>query len=295
MQTISREKAERLMRLATGAAMASALLLIGIKGAVYFESKSVAILSSLADSAVDFLASCVTFLAVRYALSPADAEHRFGHGKAEPLSGLAQAAFVAGSAVLVMVEAVSRLRHPEPLTNSTEGIIVMVVAMTVTLALVLFQRHVVKRTGSLAIGADSLHYGGDLLMNATVIVALVLSGQFGLLWIDPLFGFCIGAFLLVNAVVIARKAVGSLMDHELPEDRRAAITAIAQKNPLVREVHDLRTRTSGLQTFIQMHLVLDGALTLAQAHRISADVHKDIETAFPGADIIIHQDPADGA
>ncbi len=281
----------RLMQIATAVAVISAAVLVVVKAAVYFDSKSVALLSSLADSALDLLASGLTLIAVRLALTPADEGHRFGHGKAEPLSGLAQAAFVAGSAVLVMVEAVSRFHSPLPVQESTAGIIVMIMATMVTLALVTFQRIVIKKTGSVAIGADSLHYTGDLLMNLSVIAALVLSANFGFTWIDPLFGLGISAFMLINAIRIAIRAVGGLMDHELPDSERSAIIALASQHPKVKHVHELRTRASGLQKFIQMHVVLDRGLTLLEAHRISDDVEKAVGSAFPGADIIIHQDP----
>ena len=174
---------DRLMRMTTKASLCAAALLVVAKAQVYFDSNSVALLSSLADSVLDFLASGVTLIAVRYALSPADAEHRFGHGKAEPLAGLGQAAFVAGSAVLVMIEAISRFGHPAPSADNTAGIAVMVFSIVVTLALVSFQRYVVKRSGSLAISGDSPHYTGDLLMNVGVIAAcsfrriLVLRGS----------------------------------------------------------------------------------------------------------------------
>ncbi len=279
------------MRLATVAAVASALLLLGFKTWAYFSTHSVALLSSLADSALDLMASSLNFMAIRFALTPADEQHRFGHGKAEPLSALGQAAFVAGSAVLILVEATSRFSAPAVVPNSRLGIAVSALSIVVTLALVTLQRYVVKRTGSLAIGADQLHYTGDLLLNGSVIVALVLSSVGGITWADPLFGIGISAFILVNAITIANRAVSGLMDRELPEAERAEILAIARQHPKVLHIHELRTRSSGAQKFIQMHMVLDHSLSLLDAHRISDDVEKAVEAAFPGADIIIHQDP----
>ena len=248
-------------------------------------------LSSLADSALDLLASTLNLLAVRYALTPADAQHRFGHGKAEPLSGLGQAAFVAGSAVLVVIESVSHFRGPQPVENGNIGIAVMVFATVVTIALVWLQRFVIKRTGSMAIAADSLHYTGDLVLNVGVIATLILAARADLAWLDPAFGLGAGLFMVVNAVRIAVRSVGSLMDRELPEADRAQILATARQHPKVKHVHDLRTRSSGLQKFIQMHLVLDRSLSFVESHRVADDVEKAIESAFPGADIIIHQDP----
>ena len=280
-----------LMRLATVAAVASALVLLGIKTWAYFSTHSVALLSSLADSALDLMASSLNFMAVRFSLTPADAQHRFGHGKAEPLSALGQATFVAGSAVLILVEAISRFSAPMVVPNPGLGIAVSAVSIAVTLVLVSFQRYVVKRTGSLAIGADQLHYTGDLLLNGGVIVALLLSSLGGFAWADPVFGVGISIFILVNAVTIANHAVSALMDQELPEAERAEILKVARHHPKVRHVHELRTRSSGTQKFIQMHVVLDHTLSLLEAHRITDDVEKAVEAAFPGADIIIHQDP----
>lgn len=280
-----------MMRLATSAAIAGAVLLIVVKAIAYFETKSVAMLSSLADSGLDLLASTLNFLAVRYALTPADAEHRFGHGKAEPLSGLGQAAFVAGSAVLVIVESVAHMHSPQPVQQGGIGVAVMLLATVVTVALIWLQKFVLKRTGSMAIAADSLHYTGDLVMNVGVIAILLLSARPDLAWLDPAFGLGAGLFMVVSAVHIAVRSVGSLMDREMPEADRAQILAIARQHPKVRHVHDLRTRSSGLQKFIQMHLVLDRTLSFLEAHRISDDVEKAIESAYPGADIIIHQDP----
>jgi ferrous-iron efflux pump FieF len=282
---------KRLMQAATVAAMTSGALLVTIKAVAYFDTQSVAILSSLADSALDFFASLLTFFGVRWALTPADDGHRFGHGKAEPLVGLGQAAFITGSAAFVAIEAVSRLRHPAPIVEGAAGIIVMAIAIVITLALVTFQKYVVRKTGSLAIGGDSLHYTGDLLMNASVIVALLLSAFFGIVWADPVFGIAISGYLLFNAFQIGRTAVSGLMDHELSAEEREQIRSAVLKHPKVLRVHELRTRASGLQKFVQMHIVLDPHLTLLDAHRISEDVAKAIEAMIPGVDTIIHQDP----
>jgi ferrous-iron efflux pump FieF len=281
----------RLMRLATVVAMSAAVVMVAIKGAAYVTTGSVAILSSLADSALDLMASALNFFAVRHALTPADAEHRFGHGKAEPLSALGQSAFVAGSAVLLAAEAASRFRSPVPVQQGDVGLAVMVAATVITLLLVTFQKYVVRKTGSRAISADSLHYTGDVLMNLSVMAAIFASTTLGFAWADPAFGAGIAVFLLVNAARIAYGAVGELMDQEMPKADRDRIVAIVRQNPMVKNVHEMRTRSSGVQSFIQMHIVLDKSLTLLEAHRISDDVENAVLAAYPGADVIIHQDP----
>jgi ferrous-iron efflux pump FieF len=290
-QSVTAPNPARLMRLATGAAVVCAFVLIAVKTYAYVRTGSVALLSSLADSALDLLASGLNFLAVRVAMTPADDLHRFGHGKAEPLSGLAQAAFVAGSAVLIVVQAISHLDESAPVTEVSLGIGVTVFSILLTLALVLFQRYVIARTSSMAISADALHYAGDLLLNASVIAALLLSALPGFAWADPVFALGISAFILVNAVRIAVRSVDALMDRELPVDERARILSVAELHPKVKRVHELRTRSSGLQKFIQMHIVMDPGLTLLEAHRICDDVEKAVGAEFPGADIIIHEDP----
>lgn len=281
----------RLMRFATYAAVGTALMLIIVKTFAFLVTNSVALLSSLMDSVLDLMASLVNLWAVRHALTPADKEHRFGHGKAEPLSGLAQSAFVAGSAVLLLFEAASRINKDGQVVSGEVGIAVMVFTIVVTLVLVLFQKFVVKRTGSVAISADSLHYTGDLLLNLSVIIALVLTTYGGMSWADPVFAIGIALFLLWNASRIARQSVAVLMDQELPEEERQAIKDTTLKHPKVLDVHELRTRSSGLQTFIQMHMVLDPNLSLMAAHRIADEVEMALMADYPGADIIIHQDP----
>jgi ferrous-iron efflux pump FieF len=281
----------RLVRFATYAAVMAATSMIAAKTAAWSLTQSVSVLSSLVDSLLDVVASTINLLAVRHALTPADREHRFGHGKAEPLAGLAQSAFIAGSAVLLLLEAVRRLSFPQPVTNSTVGIVVTAFSIVVTLALVMFQRHVIRRSRSVAISADSLHYASDLVLNGGVILALVLAGWFDWTWVDPVFGVAIGVYILWSAAKIARMSLDLLMDRELPDDDRARIRKLALTHPEVRNVHDLRTRSTGAQIFVQMHLELDGAMALTQAHTISDAVEASIREAYPNAEVIIHEDP----
>ncbi|HXC13689.1 MAG TPA: cation diffusion facilitator family transporter [Stellaceae bacterium] len=284
-------QADRLRRRATYASVAVALLLIAVKFAAWLETGSVALLSSVIDSLLDAAASIVNLLAVRHAMAPADREHRFGHGKAEPLAVLGQSAFITGSALLLLAEAARRLIRPAPVTNPRAGIAVMVFSIVVTVALVLYQRHVVRRTGSIAITADELHYRGDVILNGSVIAALVLSGLFGLRILDPLFGASIGIWIIWSAVRLARLSLIQLMDQELPDDEREKIREIAQSHPEVAAAHDLRTRVAGPTAFIQLHIEMDGEMSLIRAHEISDEVEASLRSAYPNAEIIIHQDP----
>jgi ferrous-iron efflux pump FieF len=252
----------------------------------------VAVLSSLLDSLLDAAASIVNLVAVRHALTPADEEHRFGHGKAEPLAGLAQSAFVCGSAVILLMEAIHRLGSPQPVQRPEIGIAVSVLAIVLSAGLVWYQRRVVARTGSVAIAADSLHYGADALLNGAVVTAILIGAFLDAPLVDPLFGALISLWILRGAARIARQSFDLLMDRELPPGDRERILRIARARPEVLDVHDLRTRSAGTHIFVQMHIELDADMRLARAHEIADAVEHEIRAAYPNAEIIIHQDPA---
>ena len=282
----------RLMRRATNASVLVAVILIAAKLAAWLSTGSVAMLASLVDSLLDALASLANLLAVRHALTPADAEHRFGHGKAEALAGLGQAALIAGSALFLIVESIDRLTNPQPVQHGATGIVVMLVSIAFTAALVLYQRRVVRQTGSLAVTADRLHYVGDLLTNAAVIAALLIGTQDRFTWFDPACALAIAGVIVKSAIDIVRSALDHLMDRELADADRERIREVVLAHPESRDLHDLRTRQSGNQAFIQFHLELDPRITLREAHRISDEIEAQILELFPGAEVIIHQDPA---
>jgi len=281
----------RLMRLATYASVSVACLLIALKTGAWIATESIAMLSTLVDSLLDALASIVNLVAVRHALTPADREHRFGHGKAEALAAMAQSAFIAGSAVLLLFQAGERLIHPRPLAAPEVGLWVMAVSIILTIALVAFQGWVVRQTKSVAISADSLHYRGDILVNLAVIAALVLGAWFGWLYADPILGTVIAVYILYNAWQIVREALDMLMDRELPDEDRKRVREIALSHDEVESLHDMRTRRSGPTSFIQFHLVMNAELTLLKAHEVSDEVELELRRAFPDAEILIHQDP----
>ncbi|RUQ34828.1 MAG: cation diffusion facilitator family transporter, partial [Candidatus Competibacteraceae bacterium] len=279
------------MRLATYASVATAIVLIAAKLAAALLTGSVSVLASLVDSMMDAAASIINLLAVHYSLQPPDRDHRFGHGKAEPLAGLVQAAFIAGSAVFLILQAVDRLLNPRPLSDAVVGVGVLVFAIAATALLLLFQRRVIHYTQSTAIRADALHYATDLLTNGATIVALGLA-MLGWTTMDPLFAIGIALYILYSAGHIGYESIQLLMDRELPIEIHARITEIARQHPQVRGVHDIRTRRSGQTYFVQMHLMLDDQIPLVEAHRIADEVEASILAAFPNADILIHEDPS---
>jgi ferrous-iron efflux pump FieF len=276
---------------ATYASVSVAVVLIVAKLGAWLLTDSVSLLSSFADSVLDAAASLVNLLAVRSALQPADREHRFGHGKVESLAGLAQAAFIAGSGVFLLLESVDRLISPRAVDHGLIGIAVMGFSIKLTVALVGFQIYVVKRTNSIAIAADSLHYRIDILVNFAVIVSLLLASFGGWQLADPLFAILIVAYMGSGAYKILRQSLKDLMDTEFPEADRARIRDIVLAHPDVLDIHDMRTRSSGPDAFIQLHIEMDGDLTLLAAHEISDQVMLSVEKAFPNAEVLIHQDP----
>jgi ferrous-iron efflux pump FieF len=280
-----------LMRAAAIASVSVASVLIVTKFAAWLITDSVSLLSTLIDSFLDAAASLVNLLAVHHALQPADREHRFGHGKAEPLASLAQSAFIGGSAVFLLVQAGERMAHPRDVLNTDIGYAVMVFSIVLTILLVAFQRYVVKKSGSVAIDADSLHYKTDVLINLGVMVSLFLSSHFGWKYADPLIAIMIALYIVRGAWEIGKTALGILMDRELEDADRQKIREIVMAHEEVKGLHDLRTRSSGVHVFIQFHLELDGNMKLKQAHDISEDVERELMEAFPNAEVIIHEDP----
>lgn len=283
---------DRLLRAATTISVSVASVLAVLKLAAWLVTGSAAILSSLLDSLVDVGASGILLVSVRQALRPPDRSHRFGHGKAESLGAIAQAAFVAGSALLLIFESAGRFVTPEPIAAAPLGIAVMAVSLVATIALVMVQRAVARRTESTAIAADRLNYVGDTATSAVVLTVLVIGQRPGWLWLDPAAAIAIALWLLVSAGRIARRAADHLMDHELPRADRFRIAAIVRADPEVVDLHDLRTRNAGGTRFIELHVEMDGGLTLRQAHIICDRLEAALSRAFPDAEVILHQEPA---
>ncbi|EPJ95084.1 MULTISPECIES: cation diffusion facilitator family transporter [Pseudomonas] len=280
----------RLLRLATRASVAVASLLIVTKAIAWWLSGSISMLAGLTDSLLDGVTSFLNLLAVHYALRPADEDHRYGHGKAESLAGMAQALFIGVSAVLIAFQAVERLKNPEPVGAPWIGIGVIVFSLVMTVALLALQHRVVKATGSNAVRADSLHYRSDLMLNGSILLALVLASV-GFPQLDAWFGLGIAVYILWSAIQIGRESFAVLMDQELPSDVSENMLALACGVPGVLGAHDLRTRISGNIWFVQFHLELPGELTLSEAHAICDHAAEAITQTYPQAEVLVHADP----
>ena len=285
------KQAGRLMRLASLASMSVATVLVAAKAAAWLLTDSVAMLSSLIDSALDLVSSLITFLAIRQALVPADEEHRFGHGKAEALAGVAQAGFIAASAGGLVLTVVDRFLHPRALQEETTGVAVSGLAIVLTFALMTFQGYVVRRTRSLAITADRAHYTTDFVTNIAVGLGIVAASRFNEPMIDLAVALGVAVYLVTGAWTIGQTSIDVLMDRELPQADRQRILDLVRRQPGVRSVHDLRTRSSGLTTFIQLHVVLHPNMSLGRAHIMGDTIEAAIQEVFPQAEIILHIDP----
>lgn len=289
LKNVSDDKLKKLATM-TGVSLAVGLMLIKLFASLY--TGSLAILSSLVDSISDIFASVAAFVAVRFSSLPASFKHRYGFGKAEALSALVQSAFIAGSGLFVIYEGVDRFINPTELTAMNLGVGVMVLSLALTLAVVVFQRYVAKRTKSLAVDADSVHYAVDIVTNISIILSLLVVKIWNLEWFDPLAAVFVSAYLLHNAFKIAKEAVAVLMDKELPEEVRSEIIKAIENYDFCYGVHDLRTRDLGGFYWFELHLELDGNLSLYEAHRLTAIVEKEIKNRYPKSQVIIHQDPA---
>ena len=282
---------KNLMRRGAQASVVVALVLIATKVWAYAETNSVAMLGSLADSSLDFIVSIINLLAIRAALVPADAEHRFGHGKAEAIAGLFQTSLILVSAAYLGWRSFNQIMDPIPLEHGFAGVMVSVFAIIMTLSLVTFQKHVVNKTGSVAISADRLHYLGDIMLNLAVIAALLLATGADFPEADGIFGMAIAAYIAFSAWTIATSSIDILMDREFSLAEREQIFNLVMGNPDVKGMHDLKTRKSGLNSFIQLHIELDPGINLSESHSIADEVETTVGEVFAGAEIIIHTDP----
>ena len=281
----------RLTRNAALASVATAIFLIVLKGYAAWTTHSVAMLGSLADSGLDLIASLVTLWGVKLAAEPADWNHRFGHGKAEAIAALFQIVLITVSAVGIAWRAIDRLVNDEPTANAEYGIGVSLIAIGATLLLVAYQRRVIRATGSVAINADNVHYQSDLLLNGSVIAALLLDQYAGLSGADPLFGIGIALWLAWGAYRASNQAIGQLMDTEWPEERRQHFLRVVSQHPQLKGIHDLRTRTSGSHDFVQFHVWVEPEMTVLEAHRVMDEIEATLEEEFPGVEVLIHPDP----
>ena len=283
--------AAMLNRSAALASIAVAMVLVGLKAWAAWSTGSTAMLGSLADTALDLVASLATLVGVWVAAQPDDAKHRFGHGKAEALAAMFQVVLISISALGLAIRAIEAMTGGARVEAANEGIAVSALAMVATLALLAWQRHVIARTGSLAIATDHVHYQSDLLLNLAVIAALALDRFAGIAGADPAFGLFIALWLGWGAWQASSRAIEQLMDQEWPEEKKSRFIEVLGRHPELRGVHDLRTRTSGNRDFVQFHVWVDPAMTVFEAHRVMDEIEDKLLAEFPDIEILIHPDP----
>ncbi len=288
---LTTEQANRLKKAAAGSSILLAISLCILKSLGVYYTDSLAVLSSMIDSLSDILASLVTFFAIKISVKPASSNYRYGYGKAEALSSLFQALFIAASGIFVLYDGIMRLFHPVDLHQTGIGLWIMVISLVLTLILVAFQQYVAKLTKSQAIYADSLHYSVDILTNSSIIISLLVIHFWQINWIDTIMAIGISVYLISNAYTLSREACDLLLDKELDSSIRDDIFSLVAKHPLSPKIHDLRTRNLGGVYMFEFHIELDGNLDLYTAHRYTDEVENLIRQKYPEAQIIIHQDP----
>lgn len=280
-----------LVKSATYASTTVAAIILITKIYGYYHTASLSIFASLLDSLLDITASVINLVAVHFALQPPDDNHRFGHEKAQDLAVFTQSLFFIASALLIAYNAIENFLNPEPLHDHNLGIAVMGVSIILTLALVIYQKYVLSKTNSSVIEADSLHYIVDFASNLGVVMALYFAKYFNLTWLDPLFALLIAIYITKSAWVLLARSFNNLMDHEFSNEEKEKIIELVKSHPQVKGFHDLKTRYAGHKPFIQIHIELDGNLTLNEVHKISHEVMDLLSESFSNGDIIIHQDP----
>lgn len=291
---MTQEQRREALPLAARAALASVVMasfILALKVLAAWRTESVAMLGSVADTGLDLLASLVTLYAVKLAAEPADHDHRYGHGKAEALAALFQVALITVSAAAIGWRAVAALSVSASIQNAKLGIGVSVITIAATMVLLWYQRGIIRRTGSIAIVADNVHYQSDVMLSVAVIAAFVLDQWAGLHGADPVFGIGIAFYLAWGAFRASSKAIDMLMDKEWPEQQRTAFLEVAARQPGLRGIHDFRTRHSGAHDFAQFHMEVDPNIRVAAAHDIVERVELELRKAFPKVEVLIHLDP----
>ncbi len=287
----SLENYNYLKKTAVAAGVLLAILLIVLKLIAFIKTDSLAIFSSLLDSITDLFASMISFIAVYFSTKPASSNHRYGYGKTEALSAFLQAIFVGASGIFVIVDGIKRLINPIQIEQTDMGIVVMFFSIFATFLLVAYQTYVANKTNSLAIKADRAHYTVDFLTNTAVIISLVLVHFFNFFYFDVIAALFISAYLLYNAYMLATKSIEQITDKELPSNIRKKVIEVVLKCNDVKGMHDFRTRNFGGGYYFELHLELDGSISLSKAHQITENIEKKILDIYPGSQILIHQDP----
>ena len=280
-----------LVRSASIASLLVASTLIVLKYYGWVTTTSVSLLGSLADSLIDFLASVFVFVAISYSILPADAKHRFGYGKSEGLAAFVQSLFIGISGIYVCFEAIKRLLNPSQINQPSTAIWIILVSIVLTLALVMYQKYVVKKSKSIAIESDQYHYLTDTYINLSVLFSIAITGWTRFVFIDALVGLLISGVILYTSVTLLKKSFKILLDQEIQSEDRDRIREIALDHPKVLGFHDLRTRDTGRKYIIQFHLELDPNMSLLESHEITDEVTDNVLKLYPDSELIIHTDP----
>jgi len=258
-------------------------------------SGSIAVLSDALDSGQDLLAAAAVLFSVRIAARPADLEHPYGHGKAEGLSATVSAGVVGLGGGFIIYQALRRIIEGGETIDVNLGLAAMVTSGLLNVVVSAYMRMAARRTDSLALSAEARHLQTNVVQAAAVITGLLLVRFTGAQIFDPLVALALAGYMWWMAFGLIRGALGEIMDVRLPEeDERQIYESILARYPEVRGFHHLRTRRSGRQRYVELHLLVDPARTIQEVHDLSDQIEADIKKRLPGAIVTIHPEPDDG-
>lgn len=273
-------------------AMSAAFFLAVIKAVVGFMTGSLSVLASAVDSILDIISSFFNFLAIKKAEQPADTDHQFGHGKYESLAAFIQSLIILGAGITILISAWNKFSSGEQESFSMANIWVMLVSVIVTICLTVYLRYTAKKENSAALEADCAHYAADLYTNIGILIALALMKITGLSFIDPLIAALAAVYIIYSALKLSVNVSKILLDSRVEEETyKKLISVLESFDGYHKDFHRLRTRSSGHEKFIDMHMTLCSKLTLGEVHKIIDEIEEAIKREIPDADITIHPEP----
>lgn len=274
--------------------IATALATIALKSAAYWLTGSVGLLSDALESLINLAGGVIGLIALTIAARAPDAERPFGYDKAEYFASGAEGALIVLAAIGIVIAAIDRIVHPQPLTAIAAGIAVSVAASVLNLLTARVLLAAGRRHQSIALEADAQHLLSDVWTSAAVIVGVGAVMVSGWSWLDPLLAILVAANIVRTGAQLLRRSLAGLMDAALPEQERAVLTGLLDRLCIegVR-YHALRTRAAGPRRFISVHLLVPGAWTVARGHELAERFEAGVAQHWPGATVVVHVEPID--
>lgn len=272
----------------------SNLTLVVLKLTVGFLIGSVSVISEAIHSGIDLVAAVIAYISVKKSSEPPDKEHAYGHGKIENVSGAIEAILIFIAAALIINEAYAKLTTGVHMEDVTLGIAVMLISAVLNFFVSQKLIKTAKRTESIALEADGLHLRTDVLTSGGIFVGLVAIKLTGITILDPILAILVALFILKAAFELTIKSVKDLLDVKLPMEEEAKIEHIISDHAKEYvNFHELRTRKSGSDRFVDLHLVVSKSMNVEEAHMLVDHIENDIKDIFPRISIVTHIEPCE--